>query len=244
MKKIILIFIFFALTVNVHSQVNNYYDAMKEGNKAFDKGEYKKAINFYFAAAAFMPENKGEVKEKVNKAFDAIEALRKKAEDALAEAKKQTHLALEAKKEAEKQKDIAQKALQQNVEFQEKAVGKKYKGGIIFYSDSKREHGLIAAEKDLDSTYTWVDAKKVCDNYSVIVDGVTYDDWHLSSKDELSLLSQNKSLVGGFRSEAYWSSSEDSTNKEFAWVQNFGMGYQDNIFGKSWLFRVRAVRSF
>src|SRR5258705_5171504 len=188
MNKITLMFIFCSILVKSYSQVSSYHEAMAEGKKEFERGAYKKAVDFYFAAAAFMPENKGEVKVKVNEAFDAIDALRKKAEDALTEAKKQTTLALEAKKEAEKQKEIAEQALKRIIEFQEKAVGKKYKGGIIFYSDSARKHGLIAAEKDFDSTYTWDEAKNVCASYSVTVDEIKYDDWVLPSKDTLALL--------------------------------------------------------
>jgi len=58
----------------------NYQQAIDSGNYYFDKGDFKTAINKYFAAEAFDPSKKEMVKAKVNKAFDAIEALRKKAE--------------------------------------------------------------------------------------------------------------------------------------------------------------------
>ena len=48
--------------------------------------------------------------------------------------------------EANKQRDAAKQALQRIVEF-EKRSWKEISGGIIFYSDSTREHGLVAAEK-------------------------------------------------------------------------------------------------
>lgn len=233
MKKLTLIFIFYSLLVKAHSQVNNYYDAIKEGNKEFAKGEYKKAINYYFAAAAFQPENKGEVKEKVNKAFAAIEALRKKAEDALAD--------------AEKQKKIAQQALKKNIEFLNKDVGKKYQGGIIFYADSSRDHGLIAAERDfekstLDSTFNWEEAKKACEDYAVTVDGKMYDDWHLPSLRELALLYNSRDRVGGLRIFNYWSSVPD-TDITRAWYINFFNGGQFNAANYS-LNCVRPVRAF
>ena len=236
--------LFFCLCSFTIAKGQSYFDAIKQADKEFNAGHYKDAIDFYFAAAAIMPENKGEVKEKVKMVYDKIDALRKIAVDALAEAKKQTALAIKAQKDAEEQKEIAQKALKQNIEFQEKAVGKKYKGGIIFYSDSARKHGLIAAEMDFDSTYTWDEAKNICANYSVTADGITYDDWFLPSKDTLSLLNQSKSTIGGFKNENYWTSSEDKTNVGFFWVLNFGNGYQDNIFGRPLSFRVRAVRVF
>ena len=242
MKKLLLLLFCYSVLINSHGQsIADYHQAIAEGDKEFKKGEYKSAINFYFAAAAYMPENKGEIKGKVNKAFDAINALRKKAEDALAESKKQTALALEAKKEAEKQKEIARQALERNLEFLKKDVGKKYQGGIIFYADSAREHGLIAAENDLDSNYSWDEAKKACQDYSVIVDGVTYDDWFLPSKDTLALLYLNKDKVGNFK-DFYYCSSSKCFNIN-AWYQNFGDGVQGFISMGATL-GIRAVRAF
>jgi hypothetical protein len=300
---------------------SSYAEAMQQGDAAFNKGQYKIAINKYFAAEAFDPTKKDVVKEKVSGVFDAIETLRKKTEDALTElktqkkiaeeekqkalnnaieAKKQQSIAeeerqkalsnaIEAKKqqsiaeeekqkalnnaseakkqqniaeeerqkalsnaiEARRQQDIAQNALDRILGFQEKSVGKKYRGGIIFYTDSTGEHGLIAAEKDLDSSYTWMEAKNACDNYSVIVDGVTYDDWFLPSKHELALLYINKSAVGGFKAvrggfgggQGYWSSSENGDSRNFAWGQYFNYGWQESNLKDSRL-SVRAVRAF
>ena len=263
---------------------SSYAEAMQQADAAFNKGDYTTAYKKYFAAEAFEPSKKDIVKQKVTKVFNAIVALQKKAEDALAEAKKQTNLAVEAKKdvekqkaltdtalkesrkqttlaieakkdaenekqnalksadEAKKQKEIAEQALKRNIEFQEKAVGKKYKGGIIFYSDTLRDHGLLAAEKDLDSKYTWEEAKKACKNYSVTVDGVTYDDWFLPSKDTLAMLYLNKSAIGSFSPGFYWSSSDDYS-QEKAWYQDFG-NFHQNVIVKVNTFRVRPVRVF
>ena len=223
MEKIALIFIFCSILVKAYSQDNLYHEAIDKGDTEFRKGEYKNAINFYFAAAAYRPAEKSNVKEKVNKVFDAIIALQKKAEGALAEAKKQ--------------KDIAQKALDQINKFQEKSIGKSYQGGIIFYSDSAREHGLIAAEKDLDSSYNWEDAKDTCGN--LILNG--YDDWFLPSKDTLALLYFFKSYVGSFAGKYYWSSTQDQHTT--AWSQGILNAYQRSI-KKDTLQRVRPVRAF
>ena len=95
----------------------NYAEAMQMGDNEFKKREYKKAINLYFAAEAFESAKKDIVKEKVNKVFDSIVALRKKAEGALAAAKEQTNFAIEAKKEAERKNDtinIINKAFELN----------------------------------------------------------------------------------------------------------------------------------
>jgi len=84
-------------------------------------------------------------------------------------------------------------------------------------------------------------AAKVCADYSVTVGGVTYGDWYLPSKYELNLLYLQKTVVGGFATNFYWSSSEYDNN--VAWGENFGSGYQlyDN---KSYAYYVRAVRAF
>ena len=81
-------------------------------------------------------------------------------------------------------------------------------------------------------------AARVCNEYSVTVDGVTYGDWYLPSKHELQLL-YNSGIIttGGF----YWSSTEyNATN---AWLFNFDDGSATN-FGKYYTTYVRAVRAF
>ena len=84
-------------------------------------------------------------------------------------------------------------------------------------------------------------AATVCNEYSVTVAGVTYGDWYLPSKNELNLLYLQKTVVGGFASAGYWSSSDsDSSN---AWVQDFFNGNQVTII-KSNSYRVRSVRAF
>ncbi len=52
-------------------------------------------------------------------------------------------------------------------------------------------------------------AAKLCSDYSITINGFTYDDWFLPSKDELIQLYINKILLGGFNVDYYWSSSEE-----------------------------------
>jgi hypothetical protein len=66
-------------------------------------------------------------------------------------------------------------------------------------------------------------------------------DWHLPSKDELAQLYAQRTTVGGFSYDYYWSSSED--NATAAWIQNFLYGYQ-GWSGKTNLLKVRLVRAF
>ena len=85
-------------------------------------------------------------------------------------------------------------------------------------------------------------AAKVCDDYSVTVDSVTYDDWFLPSKDELNKLHLEKDAIGGFPDTTYWSSSEGNATN--AWIQYFYNGNQYNYPKYYTYYRVRAVRAF
>lgn len=80
MKKKLFILLCIFYTTGINAQ--NYAEAMRLGDEALKNKNYKKAIDFYFAAAAFIPNNNGEVRNKVNKVFDAIDTLRNEAEKA------------------------------------------------------------------------------------------------------------------------------------------------------------------
>ncbi len=80
-------------------------------------------------------------------------------------------------------------------------------------------------------------AAKIADDYSLN----SYDDWFLPSKDELNLLFQQRTVVGFFTSNLYWSSSEPDLFD--AWLQNFNNGSQDS-YNKDYANSVRAVRAF
>jgi hypothetical protein len=85
-------------------------------------------------------------------------------------------------------------------------------------------------------------AAKVCADYTVTVNSVTYDDWYLPSKDELNKLYINRVAIVGFASVYYWSSSEISATN--AWSQSFATGIPDGGAKKGYSGRVRAVRAF
>ena len=66
-------------------------------------------------------------------------------------------------------------------------------------------------------------------------------DGFLPNREELALLFNQRTVVGGFADDFYWSSSEfDNVN---AWLQGFDFGVQD-VNDKSGTLRVRAVRAF
>lgn len=90
------------------------------------------------------------------------------------------------------------------------------------------------------------EAASVCQN--LVYGG--YSDWYLPSRDELTILYQNRVAIGGFTNtnfgggfEYYWSSTEYNNNASFAWVRDFGTGYNGNG-GKNGSYRVRPVRVF
>ena len=72
-------------------------------------------------------------------------------------------------------------------------------------------------------------------------DGGGYGDWYQPSKDELNKLYVNRVIIGGFESDAYWSSSEADAGS--AWWQWFDDGRQER-YVKDNSCRVRPVRSF
>ena len=94
-------------------------------------------------------------------------------------------------------------------------------------------------------------AAQLCADYSVTVDGITYDDWFLPSKDELNLLYLQHTLIGGFTDDVtteiygdyYWSSSEYANSKYYAWGQDFFDGSEENS-DKDYPNLVRAIRAY
>ena len=121
-------------------------------------------------------------------------------------------------------------------------IGQSYQGGIIFYLDGNGA-GLIAATEDHNGELSWYDAMSYCDGYTVTVGSNTYDDWYLPNKDELNLMYQQETAIGGFTDDYYWSSSEDIDNVSGAWVQYFANGNQ-YYNDKTSPTYVRAVRAF
>jgi hypothetical protein len=84
-------------------------------------------------------------------------------------------------------------------------------------------------------------AANLADAYTVTVNGVVYGDWFLPSKGELNQMYVNKSAIGGFSTDFYWSSSESGDS--YAWGQDFYSGIQSN-YVKVYTFAVRPVRAF
>jgi hypothetical protein len=137
--------------------------------------------------------------------------------------------------------------------------------------DANVQHGLIAATSDQSSGIIWGPYSTTGATGTAIGTGSTntdaiiasqggtttsyaaglaraytgggYTDWYLPSKNELGLVFNSKSSIGGFSGYGdYWSSSEKSSNNAF-FQEFYGFGFQANT-GKDQRYRVRAIRSF
>ena len=159
-------------------------------------------------------------------------------------------------------------------------IGDTYQGGIIFYLDGNGG-GLIAAPTDQSNdqqfgcygTAVGVCNTSIGDGYPnslAIINncGATaaqlctdlvigpYSDWFLPSLGELQLMYNNKSIIGNFANDDYWSSSETGCqwthfanfsippqNSSFAMIIDFSNG-SSGIVDKDHTYRVRAIRAF
>jgi hypothetical protein len=148
------------------------------------------------------------------------------------------------------------------------AIGQSYAGGKIFYIDGTGAHGLIVATVDqgtnlqfgcnttfLAGTSTIMGSGQ--NNTTVIVSRCStsgiparicndlvlngYSDWFLPSRDELNQLYLQSSIIGGFGTGTYWSSSEIDSST--AWYQFFSNGGQ-GAGSKAYSWSVRAIRVF
>ncbi|MEO5683301.1 MAG: WD40 repeat domain-containing protein [Chitinophagaceae bacterium] len=100
-----LAFLFSMLMLTTANGQHNYAEAVVQGDKAFKTGQYIMAINKYFAAEAFDPAKKKEIKEKVSRVFTRIEKLRTEAEIAKKQAVTEKNNAIAAKKEVSNSND-------------------------------------------------------------------------------------------------------------------------------------------
>ena len=152
------------------------------------------------------------------------------------------------------------------------SIGQSYGGGIVFYIDQTGFHGLIAATSDQAPSIRWNNGTNLTSaslstaigtgnsNTNIIIGfqgagayaakqckGVIngYSDWYLPSKDELNLLYNQWSAVGGFYNAEYWSSSDwGNSSISAAWSQDFTNGTQYGHDKSRVNCRVRAIRSF
>lgn len=130
--------------------------------------------------------------------------------------------------------------------YVETSEGIKYGNQMSFVTISNNVHilevaKLMVQKQDANTnTVSWSVANSTCVNS--IVDN--YTDWRLPTKDELMLLYNNKTIIGGFTTSGsndyYWSSTPNGSYGY--WVQSFSTGAQ-YYYGSSGNNRVRCVRN-
>lgn len=151
------------------------------------------------------------------------------------------------------------------------SLGLHYGGGVIFYLDNSKQHGLIADVADLPDYYPYG-----CNNAVLGADGTDlgtgssntativancpdadiaakacvsstqggFTDWFLPSRDEVDSLYVHQAIIGGFTTEGWYLSSSEQSDTG-AWIVIFDTG--GSVAGwtsKDGAFHVRCVRSF
>ena len=99
----------------IDKSINTCQKAIDAGKEAVATKEFEKAINYFFAAEAYDPARRKEVKALIDDVFDRIQKLREQAEQAEQAAK-------EALEEAERQKEKAEIEKKRAKESEEKAI--------------------------------------------------------------------------------------------------------------------------
>ena len=157
------------------------------------------------------------------------------------------------------------------LKIKEHFIGEHFGGGIIFWMNKAKDHGLIADTADL-GFFPWNNGEYISTgagsigiwsgklntdkiimaqgqtrNYAALVCSNStrngYSDWVLPSKNELNALYEQRDVVGGFNTElGYWTSSQYSSYG--AWWQNLSNGGFQNVSATNTGDLVRAIRAF
>lgn len=127
-------------------------------------------------------------------------------------------------------------------------IGDKFAGGTVFFIEPNGEHGLMTYQNDLIvGGATFANAFTLCDSFQSSMGGnpKIYDDWYLPTVAELQKLYAQKTLVGGFLNDYYWTSTEDLNDTSIAYYVDFSVS-QGGAFpgGRTQKFNVRPVRKF
>lgn len=96
--------------------------------------------------------------------------------------------------------------------------------GVNISTSQSLGYGMSNTINILSSCTDTSIAAKLCYDYSVTVNGITYNDWFLPSIEEINKFYINKDIIGGYtNANAYWSSSQYSSTS--AMVQYYLGGY-------------------
>ncbi len=123
------------------------------------------------------------------------------------------------------------------------SVGDKMPDGTIYAGISPdTARPIYTTAEDFSLLCTFKEAKK----YASKAETHRHKDWRVPSKNELNLLFNNHSAVGGFNLEESnpygyrWSSSSDHFTR--GWAQRFDCGAQQHIYRDSPFGQLRLVR--
>ena len=145
---------------------------------------------------------------------------------------KEEEIRLKQSEEKAKEEAKRLKAFEEKAKDEEKRLKKLAKEREKSKIEFIRIGNLEVMTKDLGKM-NWWDANKACEAFG--------DGWRLPTKEELKFLRTNQTVIGGFASSDYWSSSEYSSTAAY-YVGFYG---GSNAYGKDFDgTRVRAVRSF
>ncbi len=117
-------------------------------------------------------------------------------------------------------------------------ISEKFGGDIVFDVSADGLHGLIAETKDQGSCDFKDAAALVAKPENHSEEGKAFTDWRVPTISELKILILQKTIVGGFASAKYWSSTKD-VSKFFEWSMG-KVGQTKNTQS----FLVRSIRSF
>lgn len=127
-------------------------------------------------------------------------------------------------------------------------IGDKFAGGIVYFVEPDGQHGLMTFQSDLVvGGATFGNAFTLCNNFQTTMGGdpKIYDDWYLPTVVELQKLHAQRTLVGGFINDYYWTSTEDLNDITVAYYVDF---YPDQggafLGGRNQSFSVRPIRKF
>jgi hypothetical protein len=91
------------------------------------------------------------------------------------------------------------------------------------------------------NTNTSTSAAALSDSYTVTIGGVVFDDWYLPSRLELTQLHSQRTVLTGFQSNNYWSSS--AYNAQGVWIRDFSGTFEGGLDKSNTAF-VRPIRAF
>ena len=88
---------------------------------------------------------------------------------------------------------------------------------------------------------TSTSAAALTDSYTVTIGGVVFDDWYLPSRLELTQLHRQRTVLTGFQSNNYWSSS--AYDAQGVWIRDFSGTFEGGLDKSNTAF-VRPIRAF